>query len=249
MSQRSGQQNLTNWLILIPLVIVPAIAVFGVPQFGSLAAGDNSEPTDLPELTLGSEAPLNGEIPSLRGNEFDGAPVEADAPRAEGGWNDPFQAPQTLPAEARTLGQPLDRGAFADSHVRQADLERSANGPLRGISFSDPPQAVANGELKAYSRGNGTDQGGSIRRASAELESPAASLSWREAVRKLNQLGVREIQLSQTEEPFVYRFSCDYTPDNNPRVTRRFEAESGEPLKAVEKVIEQVESWLASPTP
>jgi hypothetical protein len=255
MSARSGQQNLTNWLILIPLTIVPAVAVFGVPQFGSLAAGDNSAATDLPELSLGSEAPLNGEIPTLLRNEVRQPTATTDAPPAGGGWNDPFQAPQLLSAAAQSAGQPIEPGgfdpanAFADSNVVPADAKRSERDSLHGLSFSDPPQAVANGELKAYTRGNEPERSSTIRRVSAEVPESTETLTWREAVRKLNQLGVREIQLSQTEEPFVFRFSCNYTPGNNPRITRRFEAEASEPLKAVEKVIEQVETWLAQPTP
>jgi hypothetical protein len=255
MSSRTGQQNLTNWLILIPLVIVPAVAVFGVPQFGSLAAGDNSASSDLPELSLGKEAPLHGEIPSLLGNEIQHSAAVTDAPLASSGWNDPFQVPQLLANDARRSSQPIEPGgfdpanAFADSNVVQGGVKRSDRDSLQGLSFSDPPQTVANGGLKAYSRGNESDRGNSIRRASAEVPDSSETLSWREAVRKLNQLGVREIQLSQTEEPFVFRFSCDYTPENNPRITRRFEANAGKPLKAVEKVIEQVESWLAHPTP
>lgn len=255
MSSRSGQQNLTNWLILIPLTIVPAVAVFGVPQFGSLAAGDNSAETDLPELSLGDEAPLHHDVPVLLGNDVANSTAGTDAPPADSGWNDPFQAPQLLSNDARRASQPMQperfdpENAFADSNVGHADGKRSDRDSLQGLSFSDPPQTVSNGGLKAYSRGNESDRGNSIRRASAERPDSSEDLSWREAVRKLNQLGVREIQLSQTEEPFVFRFSCDYTPENNPRVTRRFEAEAGEPLNAVEKVIEQVESWLAHPTP
>ncbi|HSG71687.1 MAG TPA: hypothetical protein VLA12_14795 [Planctomycetaceae bacterium] len=255
MASRTGQQNLSNWLILIPLVIVPAVAVFGVPEFGSLAAGGNSAAADLPELSLGDEAPLNGEIPSLYGNEIGHSTTSTEAPLARNGWNDPFQAPELLSNDARRSSQPISPGgfdpenAFADSNVVHADFERAEFDSGPGLRFSDPPQSVANGELKAYSRKNESDRGHSIRGASAESAESAETLSWRAAVRKLNQLGVREIQLSQTAEPFVFRFSCDYTPGNNPRITRRFEAEAGEPLKAVESVIEQVESWLARPTP
>jgi hypothetical protein len=42
-----------------------------------------------------------------------------------------------------------------------------------------------------------------------------------------------------------YQFSCIYTPADNPRITYRFEAEAGEPLEAVKKVLAQIDDWLA----
>jgi hypothetical protein len=259
MSTRSREQSLTNWLILIPLTIVPAIAVFGVPRFGSLSADDSSGGGGLPDLTLGPEAAHSEGIPRLAASELSAAPLhETDGGRSfspdADGWSDPFQSPGEVLRDRRPPPREVSRAEMESAH-RGGEVSPALGEPLdsseppRGLSFSDPPHRAGTDELKAFSRQAPPDRHLPDRAAPGDGGEAAENLSWRAAVRRLNQLGVREIQLCQTEEPFVFRFSCDYTPGNNPRVTRRFEAEAGEPLKAVEKVIEQVETWLARPTP
>jgi hypothetical protein len=70
-------------------------------------------------------------------------------------------------------------------------------------------------------------------------------LTWRTAVERLNSLGIRHFRLSPGERMQEYQFSCIYTPADNPRITYRFEAEAGEPLEAVKKVLAQIDDWLA----
>lgn len=70
-----------------------------------------------------------------------------------------------------------------------------------------------------------------------------APLTWRSAVARLNALGIQHFQL-EPGETGGFLFSCSYSPGNNPRITRRFEAEAAEPLRAVERVLAQVEQWL-----
>lgn len=68
-------------------------------------------------------------------------------------------------------------------------------------------------------------------------------LTWGAAVDRLNQLGIRQFKLEPGQRD-GFHFSCYFTPRDNPRVTHRFEAESAEPLQAVEDVLIQVEDWL-----
>lgn len=67
------------------------------------------------------------------------------------------------------------------------------------------------------------------------------TLTWRKAVQRLNELGIRDYQLLPGERPNEFYFSCCFTPSDNPRITHRFEAEALEPLTAVEKVLQQIE--------
>ncbi len=77
----------------------------------------------------------------------------------------------------------------------------------------------------------------------AQRESP----TWTTAVRRLNELGIRNFRLEPGSRPSEFIFTCSVTPGNSPRVTRMFEAEADDPLKAVAKVLSQVEDWAALP--
>lgn len=70
-------------------------------------------------------------------------------------------------------------------------------------------------------------------------------LTWRQAVRQLNQLGIHEFRLEPGREPGDFYFACDFGPVGSPQVTRRFEAEASEPLQAVEIVLKQINDWSA----
>ena len=66
-------------------------------------------------------------------------------------------------------------------------------------------------------------------------------LTWRTAVQRLNDLGIRNFRLEPGVRAGEFAFTCSYTPSNSPHVTRPFEAEADDPLKAVAKVLTQVE--------
>lgn len=68
-------------------------------------------------------------------------------------------------------------------------------------------------------------------------------LTWRSAIARLNELGISEYRLEPGQRSHEFLFSCRYTPVDSPRLTRLFMAEAVEPLRAVEKVIAQVEQW------
>lgn len=81
---------------------------------------------------------------------------------------------------------------------------------------------------------------------------PADSLSWQKLSQRLSDYGIRNFRLESGEEPGEFTFICTYTPSNSPHVTRKFEAVADDPLKAVAKVLAQVEEAsqqrvLASP--
>lgn len=79
---------------------------------------------------------------------------------------------------------------------------------------------------------------------------PAAvpSLTWQDAVKRLDELEIDNFRLERGTEKNQFFFMCSYTPPENPQVSYRFEAEASEPLKAVEKVLAQVESRRLRPT-
>lgn len=69
------------------------------------------------------------------------------------------------------------------------------------------------------------------------------TLTWQQAVDRLNQLGIRTFRLTPDAGPNGYRFACLVTSVDDPRISRRFEAESIDPLIAVGDVLAQVEDW------
>lgn len=76
-----------------------------------------------------------------------------------------------------------------------------------------------------------------------ESNSPLLPQSWKEAVGRLNALGIREFNIQPGLNPNQFYFSCSYTPKNNPRITHRFESNAASPLQAVQHAILQVEEW------
>lgn len=69
------------------------------------------------------------------------------------------------------------------------------------------------------------------------------TLSWQQAVNRLNELGIRTFRLTPDSGENGYRFVCLVTSVDDPRISRRFEAESLDPLGAVGDVLAQVEDW------
>ncbi len=77
------------------------------------------------------------------------------------------------------------------------------------------------------------------------IKQPPEPLTWRTARVRLQALGIERYYLEPDPAGQQFLFRCTYSPSGNPRISRRFEAEAAEPLEAVRKVLEQVESWTA----
>lgn len=253
MSARHGQ-GISAWLIMVPLLIVPLIAVFGVPQFTPITAqtadGADGEEAFLP-LELGSEAPLAESVPPFPGGTIENEPSRS-APANPEGWTDPFENPTDM----RPSQPPDGISSGAPSTATDPGLEDPFARPS-GRSSSAPPDDFraqpkldewsSPADIEGYSRT--PDSGTGASNTTVPRSEPVSQLTWRQAVARLNELGVQKFQLSQTAEPFVFQFVCDLSRPDNPRVTHRFDAKAGEPLKAVENVIEQVELWSAQQAP
>ncbi len=73
-------------------------------------------------------------------------------------------------------------------------------------------------------------------------------LTWETARVRLNELGIKDYYVQPHPSGEIFHFRCTYTPPDNPRITRLFEAEAAEPLEAVRKVLVQVENWTKRQT-
>jgi hypothetical protein len=69
---------------------------------------------------------------------------------------------------------------------------------------------------------------------------------WKAAAERLKELGIRKYRLLPQIESQKFLFACSFSLPENPRVTRRFEAEAETPLEAVQMVLQQVDEWRSS---
>lgn len=86
-------------------------------------------------------------------------------------------------------------------------------------------------------------EGGGRVTPTAARSAQVETLTWQQAVDRLNQLGIRTFRLTPNTGQNGYRFVCLVTSVDDPRISRRFEAESIDPLIAVGDVLAQVENW------
>lgn len=155
-----------------------------------------------------------------------------DAP-TDHGTSEPFPS-ETGGTDPQSSGvSPASYEApFIDDRHRSAapDLAGNGRGPLRGAAADRDPETT--GSLT-----DGTsDLGGTVQ---------SEPISWQTAVRRLEELQIRNFRLEPGHRVGQFVFTCSYTPADNARLSYRFEAEANEPLRAVEKVLEQIEQWLA----
>ena len=95
--------------------------------------------------------------------------------------------------------------------------------------------------LPSQRRSRGTPQEQGV--APSRENSGSEPLTWQGAVQRLNELEIRNFRLEPGREVNQFVFICSYSSSDSPRVLYRFEAEADEPLKAVEKVLLQVDEW------
>lgn len=67
----------------------------------------------------------------------------------------------------------------------------------------------------------------------------------RSAIARLNAMGITDYQWQPGDHDGEFLFRCRLVSKHNPRMMQRFEAEAGEPLQALEKVLVQIDEWRA----
>ena len=106
--------------------------------------------------------------------------------------------------------------------------------------FDAPPRSVSAFEGSAPTEQRGQKEDSRHRPKGASASEP---LTWKSAVERLNELEIRNFRLEPGHQNGQFVFICSYTAPDTPRVSYRFEAGADEPLKAVEKVLEQIAEW------
>lgn len=140
-----------------------------------------------------------------------------------------------------------DQGIVPAGFEQQSAPERSRDAIKANRSRNEaqpsslpdyPNEDSQSRSVRPESRSRLKDPRGSQRREMAN-----EPLTWQAAVERLNKLDIRNFRLEPGHQQGQFVFICSYTPPDNPRVSYRFEAGADEPLKAVEKVLEQIIEW------
>ena len=231
-----------TFAMLIPMFAIPVMAVFGIPQFAPVVASpaEEKQPDWLADTGFSrighSDAypsrPLS--IPSAAAEPLDlfqpvddtAHPTSPDTrkPATSESWNDPVHAAAASaastqpPARNPTLSLLEPVGRETDDEIQRVSA-----------STTKTPRATSGVSTSHRNR--------------TRPSVPPTGPSWRGAVERLNQLGIRTYRLSPAASEGRYHFMCLVTSADDPRISRRFEAESHEPLDAVGRVLTQVEEW------
>jgi hypothetical protein len=261
MSSHAGG-NLTAFLMFAVLLAVPLLAVFGIPEFVPASNSPFERDEAFDEINFrSSTSPGIGESASFSSRPDIYAPVQnvssETPPRhqsqavslAERIQNPFLQLEETdhifrqqpeglnrIPATDALAGWELANAKSASRTRSSALSTETFPEPPSSASLEDPFPGNSSHNLKIKAGENRHSETG----RNASLESP---LTWRSAVRRLNSLGIRKFRLEPGSREHEFHFSCVLTPRNNPRVTHRFEAEAGDPLRAVDKVLQQITRW------
>ncbi len=180
-----------------------------------------------------------------------------EAPRGKS----PRALPSVLPSRAKnddaseSLELPSDDPAVGlvsaenfSPDLLKPDLSRQSN-PEKRNSRGDAngtqgnvrtPSNVASGEARGRSATIAADSPHSQPATEINL---AEQSGWRDATRRLKELGIRKYRLESQIEEQTFVFICSFAAVENPRVVRRFEGEADNPLEAVQKVIDEIDEW------
>lgn len=250
---RVGSHGLLGTLLFAAtLLAIPLMAVFGIPEFAPAIGPDDPLAES---IRRSSDAPVFDSTPTGRvssdvelGSSVAAASTEIPAVFAVAAA--PHSAAEAAPVGRNEFaGQPEPGrrrpvAGSASPAVRPASLERGTPRPYSSRTTVNPASSLA-GTTNAATGAVADSLRAGLSAGATTSRQPrvAETLTWRRAVQRLNQMGIREYRLEPGLSPDRFLFVCFYTPRENPRITHRFEAEASEPLRAVAKVLAQIESW------
>ena len=277
-------------LVLIPLVAVPMLAIFGIPEIApvkksALNENDLFENEGSPrspfeeisfdssshEIDLGSEAALAdrsaqagagmrnpfGETASPQKGQLQGEEWLPPAGALEGWELEPAPAQRRPDHKMRELAssEPQEIQPPGGNPIQQASFDNQFGAASDQGSFNQAGVQPIDTEANPFNQNTQPPSQADVAPAEAieqQFRQRAETMlrrdpaTWSAAVQKLNELGIRDYRLEPGSRPDEFLFSCSYSPPHNPRVSRRFEAEALDPLKAVIKVLQQVDEWNQS---
>lgn len=257
MRSRTGN-SLSTLMFIVPLLGVPLMAIFGVPQFVPVIASSVSDEATRPIKSRPN--PGVGESATATTFVADQLP-RSNASRGEPHFQDLFSSPSHSRRDSRPIRDGESRGLdakfvetslTADTWWTQNSTEEPASDATQRLNdlFGNAVATANPNKPRSRTHSGATQTRGEQLPASSKITQLASSseksndgLTWREAVRRLNELGIQEFRLEPGSQLGEFYFVCEFTPHRNARVTRRFEAEAKEPLLAVQAVLRQIDEW------
>jgi|GEM_PF-1536481 hypothetical protein len=286
--------GLATILLMIPVLAIPALAIFGIPQFGPIQ-----------DLTFGEFRENARESRSGRStkrsqddafSEFEGFNTEADSGNDEPAskqtdsfasdnpsrnrgtrsrreapvtaWDDeseldqlnqPKRQKSSIPAQNQfddddsTNGTPapkktaiIDRASRRSKRLPKPSRFDDAVSPASTESIDGSDQKVVQADFDDEGNQDKPKVGTKGKRPRSSEARPAKSrdstdgpMTWKAAVDRLTELDIRNFRIEPGRDADQFVFIC-YSPVDAQGVSIRFEAEADEPLKALEKVLEQI---------
>ena len=284
--------GLATILLMIPVLSVPALAIFGIPQFSPVQDSnlndfrETTRESRIGHSTKQSQDDLFGDIESFGSETEDPlpkrqetAPVDSNDRNsgsrrknetATSTWEDDSDSDADMPIipQRRQSSIPPDDQVVQDlplgtkSPKKPAIIDKSTRRSKfqqQGVTGDDPNRSAIGAESdqrviqagfedenepekpKLSAKGKRSQLNES--RPPKSSDSAGGPLTWKVANERLNNLDIHNFRLERGHEADQFIFICSYSPPDTPRVSYRFEAEADEPLKAVEKVLDQIVVW------
>ena len=248
---RRGQGFFTTLLMIVPMTAVPVMAIFGIPQFVPAArpvipAPVTSRRAPFIESRIGqSDAHPGRDIAFVTETSlsiFDppaGAGQPAAPPDSRNRSVPPAESMPTIGRQSRMHAAPAARAGLvpANAVLTGYHTAQVAPSPVNETVFAALDEITPSTDTQRYQR----------REPAAfnpeALPVQAGRPTWREAVGRLNELGIRTFRLVPGSQPGTFQFSCLVSSVDDPRVSRWFDDEATEPLDAVARVLRKVEDW------
>ncbi len=244
MRSRSGNP-LPTLMLTLPLVAIPLMAVFGVPQFVPVIASSVSEDDQkqerhkvLRQKGVGESIASTTLIAANSSHRLEST--------SEDSLNDLFRPsghsrPESRPIhveKTETVESIGLRPSLTAAHKDLSDLFGPDAETPNFVDLRPTDQATSHNQPLAIPASYQTQ-----RASTTSKTSSSDGLTWRRAVQRLNELGIHKFRLEPGRDNGDFYFACEFSPDQDSRITRRFEAESSEPLQAVQLVLRQIDDW------
>jgi len=218
------KSTIAAFLMSIPLSAIGLMAVFGIPQ---MAPGSLFQKGPEDDVARGDyfedEEP---ETPRKRKSRSAAPRSEEDGSAPAFGHDHDHDNERKPEARSERRSEWGDGDAIASTAGTNPFPRKSPGATPRSRPVSDSAfESIESGPRERVTQGH-TD------------------LTWKGARNRLTELGVTHFHLERGSTDDSFLFVCMFSPGDDPRVTRRFEAEAPEPLAAVDGVLGQIDTWM-----
>ena len=254
MSSRAGSSFVT-FLMSIPVVAAGMVAFFGVPPLSTVIAATRGLNTKLQNLNSndGESSPSNSS--QFEDWDSESAPSwESEGTEESHSSDHNHEKPKKKSRDVDDLGFSLhtddksdDKQSEVPNHKRMPPARQRRTESTQEDQFEWQDNLIEAKNTKPLDETKSADLGSGMlnsRFQNANDKQSDAPLSMKEALKKLNSLGVKNYHLERGTDQDTWLFVCIFSPGDDSRVVHRFEAESAEPEGAVTETLKQIDNWL-----